>query len=82
MKNMSLLGGLGTPRVRVLPGSSCHTRRQEAVSLVPKLHLGTLFSAQFYCTRRSLKRNTRESAMELPQQVRSQIEFGNEGETF
>ena len=51
------------------------------VPLVPKLHLGTRLSAQFYCRRKLQARlgvNSLRSAMELPQQVRSQMEFGNE----
>jgi len=44
-------------------------------TLVPKLYLGTPLSAQLCCSV-----GLREgSAMELPQQVRSQIEFGNKG---
>ncbi len=46
------------------------------VSLVPKLYLGTHLSAQLCCFSAAVFR--RGSAMELPQQLRSQMEFGNE----
>jgi hypothetical protein len=53
----------------------------EIFPLVPKLYLGTpLVSAKFHFAPFSPAEVTAwRSAMELPQQVRSQIEFGNEG---
>jgi hypothetical protein len=50
-------------------------------SLVPKLHLGTLLvPAKFHFALIPTNVISSRSAMELPQQVRSQVQLGNEGE--
>jgi hypothetical protein len=57
------------------PSSSalCSPPCETAFPLVPKLYLGTRLSAQFHCF------FAIGSAIELPPQVHSQMEFGNAG---
>jgi len=59
---------------------------EEMVSLVPKLHLGTVLRtavitvlSKFHLAPIQSGKVARKSAMKLPQQVRSQVALGNEG---